>query len=321
MRFWKTLTMAAAGALFLTAPQARAAYPEKPITLIVAFGAGGGTDLLVRALAPFLEKELGEGARVEVVNKPGAGGEIGFAAIADAAPDGYTLGSINSPNVTAIPIERQARYAMDRLDPLYNLVDDPGAFAANTEGQFKSLADVVTFAKANPNTVTVGTTGIGSDDHLAMLVFQRQAGVTFTHVPFQGSAANEAALSAKKIMLSSVNIGEALQYKQKDPIAVLGVMAERRAENAPDAPTFKEQGFAAQMSSLRGIAAPKGLPPEIRAKLVDALGKAANAPGFQAKAKELFQPLRLLPPEAYAAELTAATAALRELWASNPWLK
>ncbi|WP_348770663.1 tripartite tricarboxylate transporter substrate binding protein [Azospirillum sp. TSO35-2] len=305
----------------MTAPNAQAAYPEKPITMIVAFGAGGGTDLLIRGLAPFLEKQLGDGARIEVVNKPGAGGEIGFAAIADAAPDGYTIGAINSPNVNAIPIERQARYSLDRLDPLYNLVDDPGAFAVNAEGPFKTLADVVAYAKANPNGVTVGTTGIGSDDHLAMLVFQRQAGVTFTHVPFQGSAANEAALANKKIMLSSVNIGEAMQYKQKDPIALLGVMAGKKVEQAPEIATFKEQGYNALMSSLRGIAAPKGLPPDVRAKLIDALDKAATHPGFQAKAKELFQPTRLLPPDQYATELAASTKELRELWATAPWLK
>ncbi|ANC93022.1 tripartite tricarboxylate transporter substrate binding protein [Azospirillum humicireducens] len=322
MKFWKSLTLAAAaGAMFMSATNAEAAYPEKPITMIVAFGAGGGTDLLIRALAPFLEKQLGDGSRVEVVNKPGAGGEIGFAAIADSAPDGYTIGAINSPNVNAIPIERQARYSLDRLDPLYNLVDDPSSFAVHNEGQFKTLTDVVAFAKANPNGVTVGTTGIGSDDHLAMLVFQRQAGVTFTHVPFQGSAANEAALANKKIMLSAVNIGEAMQYKQKDPITVLGVMADKKVEQAPGVATFKEQGFAALMSSLRGIAAPKGLPPDVRTKLVDALDKAANDPGFQAKAKELYQPVRLLPPEKYAAELAESTKELRDLWATNPWLK
>jgi len=199
MTFWKALTLASvAGALFLSATHARAAYPEKPITMIVAFGTGGGTDLLVRTLVPFLERHLGNGARIEVVNKPGAGGEIGFAAIADAAPDGYTIGAINSPNVNAIPIERQARYSLDRLDPLYNLVDDPGAFAVHQDSPFRSLADVAAFAKANPDSVTVGTTGIGSDDHLAMLMFQRQAGVTFTHVPFQGSAANEAAWPTRR---------------------------------------------------------------------------------------------------------------------------
>lgn len=322
MTFWKALTLASvAGALFLSATHARAAYPEKPITMIVAFGTGGGTDLLVRTLVPFLERHLGNGARIEVVNKPGAGGEIGFAAIADAAPDGYTIGAINSPNVNAIPIERQARYSLDRLDPLYNLVDDPGAFAVHQDSPFRSLADVAAFAKANPDSVTVGTTGIGSDDHLAMLMFQRQAGVTFTHVPFQGAAANEAALANKKIMLSGVNVGEAMQYKKKDRIRILGVMTEQRQPQAPDIPTFTEQGFPTLMSSLRGIAAPRGLPPEVRARLVDALAGTADDPAFQARMKELYQPLRLLPPDQYAAELARSTKALRDLWATAPWLR
>ncbi|PWC67029.1 3-phosphoglycerate dehydrogenase [Azospirillum sp. TSH7] len=322
MTFWKALTLASvAGALFLSATHARAAYPDRPVTMIVAFGTGGGTDLLVRALAPFLERHLGNGARIEVVNKPGAGGEIGFAAIADAAPDGYTIGAINSPNVNAIPIERQARYSLDRLDPLYNLVDDPGAFAVHQDSPFRSLADVAAFARANPDSVTVGTTGIGSDDHLAMLMFQRQAGVTFTHVPFQGSAANEAALANKKIMLSGVNVGEAMQYKKKDRIRILGVMTERRQEQVPDIPTFAEQGFPTLMSSLRGIAAPRGLPPDVQAKLIDALAGATKDPAFQASMKDLYQQLRLLPPDQYAAELARSTNALRDLWATAPWLR
>ena len=168
---------------------AQAAYPEKPITMVVAYDAGGSTDVTARLLAPFIEKHLGS-TRIEVVNKPGAGGEIGFAAIADSAPDGYSIGFCNTPNMVSIPIERQARFSPDRLDPLVNIVDDPGVWSVPGDSAFKTLKDVVEHAKANPNTVTVGTTGVGSDDQLAMLLVQRQAGVQFTHVPFSGSAAN-----------------------------------------------------------------------------------------------------------------------------------
>ncbi|WP_255542914.1 hypothetical protein [Azospirillum sp. INR13] len=111
MKFWKSLTLAAAaGAMFMSATNAQAAYPEKPITMIVAFGAGGGTDLLIRALAPFLEKQLGDGSRVEVVNKPGAGGEIGFAAIADSAPTATP--SAPSTRPTSTPSRSNARPAI-----------------------------------------------------------------------------------------------------------------------------------------------------------------------------------------------------------------
>ncbi|MBP2302373.1 tripartite tricarboxylate transporter substrate binding protein [Azospirillum picis] len=322
MKVWKAVALVSVvAAQLLPAWDAEAGYPERPVTIIVAFDAGGGTDLLMRAFAPFLEKQLGSGARIHVTNKPGASGEIGFAALADSAPDGYTLGAINSPTVNAIPIERQARYSLDRLDPLYNLVDDPSALAVRQDSRFRTLADLAAFARANPGKVTVGTTGIGSDDHLAMLAFQRRAGLALDHMPFQGSAVAEAALISQRIMVSAVNIGEAMQFKRKDPITVLGVMSGDRVIQAPDVATFQEQGYDIRMSSLRGIAAPKGLAPDIRAKLVDAIAKAAHDPAFQAKARDLFQPLRLLPPERYATALTEATEDLRRLWSTDPWLE
>jgi tripartite-type tricarboxylate transporter receptor subunit TctC len=313
---------AVAAAFGLAGPGgAWAAYPEKPITLIVGYAAGGGSDFIVRSLAPFIEKELGGSTRVIVMNRPGAGGEIGFAAIADAAPDGYTIGLINSPNVVTIPIERQARFSLDRLDPLYNLVDDPGSFVVHKDSPYQTLADVAAFAKTNPNSVTVGTTGIGSDDHLAMLVFQRLTQSRLTHVPFPGSADAHRALLGRHIQVTSMNIGESARAREGDPIRILGVMTEERSAQATDVPTFKELGFDVKMASLRGLAAPVGLPPDIRAKLVDAIGKAVLHPEFQEIARKAYQPLRLLPPDQYAAELKTQEATFRAMWKETPWLK
>ncbi len=315
------LAAAAGLAVCALAGSALAAYPEKPISLIVGYAAGGGSDFIVRSLAPFIEKELGGGARVLVMNRPGAGGEIGFAAIADAAPDGYTLGLINSPNVVTIPIERHARFSLDRLDPLFNLVDDPGSFVVHKDSPFQSLADVATYAKANPNNVTVGTTGIGSDDHLAMLMFQRLTQTQLTHVPFPGSADAHRALLGRHIQLTSMNIGESARAREGDPIRILGVMTDQRSVQASDVPTFKELGFDVKMSSLRGLAAPVGLPPDVRARLVEAIGKAVEHPEFQEIARKAYQPLRLLPSEPYAAELKAQEATFRAIWKETPWLK
>ncbi|MDQ2102922.1 tripartite tricarboxylate transporter substrate binding protein [Azospirillum isscasi] len=313
----------AAGALALAAASAQAAYPEKPISLIVAYDVGGSTDVTARLLAPFIEKHLGGGARVEVVNKPGAGGEIGFAAIADSAPDGYTIGFINSPNVVSIPIERQARFSLDRLDPLVNIVDDPGVWAVPADSPFKTVKDVVDQAKANPNTITVGSTGVGSDDQLAMLLVQRQASVQFIHVPFSGSSANYKAMLAKKIQICATNLGEGLRGEATDPVRVIGVMSKERWKVAPNLPTFADQGFPVLMASLRGIATPKGVSPDIRAKLVEAVTKAATDPDFVAKAeaKETFQPLRVFGSDAFTAELKQIDVELKALWQASPWLK
>lgn len=317
----RLLQSLAAIGLLTVAPAAMAAYPEKPITMIVAYGAGGSTDVTARMLAPYIEKYLG-GQRIVVLNRAGAGGEIGFAAIADAAPDGYTIGFINTPNVVTIPIERQARFSLDRLDPLVNIIDDPSIMTVHADSSFKTLQDLVQQATSNPNTITVGTTGVGSDDQLAMLLLQRQAKVRFTHVPFPGSAENYRSMLGRHTQVCGQNLGEGLRGRGAgDAIRILGVMSAKRWDMAPDLPTFIELGYNITMVSMRGIGAPKGLPADIRAKLIDAITKAAEDPEFQAKAKETFQPLRILASDAFSDELKQLDGDFRALWRDNPWLK
>jgi tripartite-type tricarboxylate transporter receptor subunit TctC len=299
---------------------AAAAYPERPINFIIAFAPGGGTDLVGRAIVPFIEKYLGGGAKFVVLNRPGAGGGIGFSALANAAADGYTIGLINTPPVLTIPIERKADFTWQRYDLLGNIVDDPGNFAVHTETPIKNLAELVTYAKANPNAVTVGTSGTGSDDHLAMLMFQKIAGVKMNHIPFKGAADVRVALAGKQITIAAVNIGEALQFlKSGTPLRNLGQMSSTRTALAPDLPTFKEQGFDIELASLRGLAAPKGLPADIRERLVKAVERAAADPEFQAQATKFYAPLRYLPPDKYEAALRDGDAQFRQLWKELPW--
>jgi tripartite-type tricarboxylate transporter receptor subunit TctC len=304
----------------VVAPAAQAAYPEQPIKMIVAYGAGGGTDLTARLIAPYIARYLGNNASIVVHNRAGAGGAIGFTEVANAQPDGYTIGFINTPNVLTIPIERKVSFTWHSFDLLGNVIDDPGNFSVHKDSPIQSLKDLVAYAKANPGAVTYGTTGIGSDDHLAAMQFERAAGVKLTHVPFKGAAEVHGAVASKQIMLAAMNIGEALQYvKGGSPLRQLGQMASGRTNLAPNLPTFKEQGFDIVMASLRGIAAPKGLPPAIREQLVTAVQKAAADPEFQAKAAAAFAPLRYLGPTQYAAELRDSEAGFRQLWTAMPW--
>jgi tripartite-type tricarboxylate transporter receptor subunit TctC len=299
---------------------AHAAYPEQPIKMIVAYGAGGGTDIIARVMAPYIQKYLGNNASIVVMNRPGAGGGIGFTEVANAPADGYTLGFINTPNVLTIPIERKSNYHWTGFDLLGNVIDDPGNFSVHADSPIKNLKELVAYAKANPGAVTYGTTGIGSDDHLAALMFERAAGVKFTHVPFKGAAEVHNAIASKQIVMAAMNIGEALQYqKGGTPLRHLGQMSPARTNLAPNVPTFKEQGFDIVMASLRGIGAPKGLPPAVREQLVNAVQKAAADPEFQAKAANYFAPLRYLPPKAYEAELKESEGTFRQLWQAMPW--
>jgi tripartite-type tricarboxylate transporter receptor subunit TctC len=307
-------------ALALFAAIAHAAYPERPITLIVAYPPGGGTDLVARALAPFVEKYLGGGAKLVVVNRAGAGGEVGFAALANSAPDGYTIGFVNTPPLLTIPIERQAQFHWSRYDYIGNIIDDPCNFSVHAETPIHNLAELAAYAKAHPGEVTVGTTGIGSDDHIAMLKFERAAGVKMRHVPFKGSADVRAAIAGRQIMVAAINIGEALQYqKGGTPLRNLVQMSPARTNLAPELATAREQGYDIEMSSLRGMAAPKGLPSDIRERLVAAVARAAADAEFQAQAVKFFAPLRYLTPAQYEAIVREADVMYRAMWRDMPW--
>jgi tripartite-type tricarboxylate transporter receptor subunit TctC len=299
-----------------------AAWPgDKPITMIIAYSPGGGTDLVARAVAPYLEKAIGGGARIVIVNRPGAGGEIGFAAIANAAPDGYTIGFVNTPPLMTIPIERTAQFGgPQRFELLGNLIDDPCNFAVHADSDIRNLKDLVAYAKANPGKVTVGSTGIGSDDHLLMLMFERAAGVKMTHVPFKGSSDVRAALQTRQIVVAAINVGEALQgIRGGTPMRNIAQFAPARTNLAPDLPTGHEQGFDIELSSLRGMAAPKGLPADIRDRLVKAVEAAAKDMEFQAQATKFFAPLRFLTPAQFEKEIREAEAGFRQLYKEMPW--
>ena len=203
---------------------------------------------------------------------------------------------------------------------LGNVVDDPGTFCVHNDSPIKSLAELAAYAKANPGVASVGTTGVGSDDHLAMLMFEKAAGVKMTHVPFKGSGETRTAIIGKHITVAAINVGEALQYlKGGSPLRCLGQMTSARISMAPDWPTFREQGYQFDMASLRGVVAPKGLPPAVRDRLVQALDKAISDPAFKLAAERAFAPVRFLAPPAYDAELRAGDTLFRQLWKDMPW--
>lgn len=303
----------------LAAPRAAsaAAWPERPITLIVAFPPGGGTDVAARTLGRFLERELGQ--PVVVLNRAGAGGETGWAELARARPDGYTIGFTNTPNVVSIPIERPARYRLEDLAPVANLVDDPGAFFVPVDSPIRDLAGLVARARAEPEAVTYGTTGIGSDDHLAALAFERLAGVKLTHVPFSGAAPVRNAVLGRQITLASMNMGEGIADARQGQLRALAQMATARWSEAPEVPTFREAGFDVVQGSMRGVAAPAGTPRAVLERLSLAVGRTAEDPEFRRLASQQALPLRFLGPDDYRAELLRLREELSALWAAHPW--
>lgn len=317
-RFVTSLTTLAAAIAF--AAPALAEYPERPINMIVAAAPGGGTDIGARTMVPFLEKYLGGDATITVINKPGAGTEIGATALAQAKPDGYTIGMTNLPHMIAIPIERKTAFNMlEDFEPLANLVTDAAAFNVRADSPFKTLDDLVAYAKENPGVITVGSSGIGGDDHLAMLMFEKVAGIKMTHVPFPSGAPNRAAMLGGHITVGAFNVSEAVEFVKEGKIRTLGVMADQPWEMAPDIPTFKSQGYDVEMAANRGMAAPKGIPADRLAKLLDAISKTMADPEFQAKALEMKLPLDYLPNDQYLELLQKKDAAMRAIWEAEPW--
>jgi tripartite-type tricarboxylate transporter receptor subunit TctC len=297
---------------------AQAGFPDRPLAMVLAFPAGGGTDAAARPLARIMEKYLGQ--PVVVSNRPGASGEIGFTELARSKPDGYTIGFINTPTIVTIPLERpQARFRLDDFAPILNIVDDPGAIWVRPDSPLRDVAGLVEEARRRPGQISYGTSGIGSDDHLAILALERVTGTKFLHVPFAGGAPVRTATLGRQIDLAVTNIGEAIGDFRQGQLRPLGQMGTARWPVMADVPTFREQGFDVVEGSMRGLAAPAGRPRPVLDRLVDAARRAAEDPEWVATATQLALPLRLLGPDEYRGELVAMQAQYEKLWAAHPW--
>ncbi|SMO85295.1 tripartite tricarboxylate transporter substrate binding protein [Paracoccus laeviglucosivorans] len=312
MKHLKTLSLAAA----LTASAAGMAHADwptdRPIELIVAFAPGGGTDVMLRTLAPYLEAELD--AQFPVLNRPGAAGEITYTALAQARPDGYTVSSLNTPGFLTMQIERKLRFEPSEICPIARIVEDPGLFVVPANSEFKSLTDLVAYAKEHPGAVSIGTTGVGTDEHLAMLQLERSAGVDLTAVPFTGSNDAKTALLGGHISAIGLNAGE---YATADhnSMRAIGQFSEERSILAKDLPTAKEQGYDVIISSERGLAARCEVPEEIRARLADAVDKALANPEFQAQAAKQSVPLSFQSGADWQAAMPARLERYRSIFA------
>lgn len=270
----------------LTAP-ALAQYPERNITLIVPYGAGGGTDVTARMLARDLEAELGKPVTVE--NRAGGGGWVGWGALAQAKPDGYTIGYLNVPSMYAGYLDKQYKRSetLASFTPLMNHVLDYNIWAVKADSPFKSVKDIVEAAKKTPDTITISAFGAGSDDHLAILSVQAENGIKLITVHHKSTAEAKTAALGGHIQVLGANISEVAEEAKAGTVRILGVMAPERSRFMPNVPTFKEQGYNQVWSVSRGIAAPAGLPADVQAKLTAALEKTLQSKEHQQKAESL----------------------------------
>lgn len=305
----------ALGAFALSTGPAWAAWPEKPIELVVGFAAGGGTDITARTLAVHLAKHLG--TQVVVTNKLGASGELGLGYVAKAAPDGYVIGMTNMPGLVTLPIERKTQFKGSDFAYIANLVRDPSAFSVLANSKYKNLADLIADAKAHPGELSYGSTGVGTDDHLAMVLFERLTGTRLNHVPYNGAGPLRTAVLGGHVLIGGMNLGEVMPFKDK--VRVLGQASPARSRLAPDVPSFNEQGVNLVFNSERGIVAPAGIPADVQRRLTEALRAIAADPEFQKQMQVQFTEMDYLEGAAWKARLDKATTDFNALWKSAPW--
>lgn len=292
----------AGAAVLLGAPLGIAQeFPSKPINFMVAFPPGGSTDIGARVVAAIAEKAIGQ--PIVVINKAGAGGQVGWTELSRAKPDGYYIGMINLPatNTHILDPDRQAIFNEKSFTPIINQVLDPGVIWVRADSPFKTLQDMVDAAKKSPGTVKAATTGILSDDHLAIMMVEEAApGATFRIVHFDGGAPMLKETLAGNVDVSFDNVGSIVKQVQSGQVRALAVMDPQRSKFLPNVPTTKEVGFpTVVMNSTRGIAGPKNMDPKVVAKLQDVLKKAMDDPEHIKKLDEVGLAVKIMAGAEY----------------------
>jgi len=267
---------------------------------MVAYPAGGSTDVGARILAAIAEKKLGQ--PMIVLNKGGAGGQVGWTEMARQKPDGYYIGFLNLPAVNTVILdpERKADFGTDAFTFIINQVLDPGAVWVRSESPYKTLQDVIDDAKKHPNEITAGTTGLLSDDHLGILMLEQAAGIKFRIVHFSGSAPLRTAVLGGQIAVPFNNVGDIAPRVKSGELRALAIMDKERSKFLPDVPTSVELGYPSVIySSTRGIGGPKGIPAPIVKKLQDVLKEAMNDPEHMDKMDKAGLAVKIMIGEEY----------------------
>jgi tripartite-type tricarboxylate transporter receptor subunit TctC len=302
------------GALQAAAADKPKDFPNRPITIMVGFGAGGSSDVGVRILAEALKKVIGQTVLVE--NKAGAGGQIMWTDFKNnAKPDGYTLALINVPQLqtTVFDPTRKPAFAMKDFQPVANHVQDPGAIFVRTESPYKTLEDMLKDAKARPKQIKASTTGIGSDDHLSVLDVERKAGVQFNTVHLVDTPTALRQVLGGHTDVNFDNVGGFLSATKSGQGRMLAVFDEKRFPDAPDVPTMREKGIDLISSSTRGYVYPAGTPMEIVRYMEDCIKTAMDDPDHVKRMKESGLALRFMGVEEYAKFLESQNERAKDL--------
>lgn len=259
-------------------------YPTKQVNLIIQAAPGGLSDTTARAVGAELQKILG--VPVIASNKPGAAGAVAMSYVRQSAADGYTIGYVP----VEISMVKALGYANDVEPSAFDLLGSsnisPATITVSADSEFKTLDDLVDYAKKNPGKLKVGNSGTGSIWHIAAASFEKAADVKFNHVPFDGATPAIAALMGKHIDVVPVSVMEVKSGVESGKLKVLAVLSAEKSEYLPDVPTAKELGYDIDIAAWGGFAAPKDLPKEVKDVLIPAMDKAINSQSVKDIAKQ-----------------------------------
>lgn len=282
----KTLTAAAALATSLALPTvgatpAKAAdasnYPSRPVHYIIPFGPGGESDITARLQQPFFKKATGQNMIVDY--KPGGGGAVAWSQLNSMNGDGYTIIGTNLPHIIVKPMMGNVGFKTDDITNVYMFEYTPDAIIVNKDSPFKTLDDLIKYAKNNPGMLTMSGSGTGTANHMANIRFNNLTGTKTTYIPFKGTGAAYAALRGGQVKAEWGYSTVAANHK--DEVRMLAVATDDRMKIFPDVPTFRQKNLDMIGGAYRGVAVPKSTPEAIRQKLSTLIGKINENPDFQ----------------------------------------
>jgi len=288
--------------LIASVAAAQESYPSRPITMINPFPPGGVVDVVGRPLTVMLEKSLRQ--PVVMVNRTGAGGAVGFAAAAKAAPDGYTI-LMGLSSISIFPVSDRINgktppYELKEFAPVALVTADPTVLVVRTDGPYKTLKDFIDAARANPGKINYSSSGVYGTLHVSMEIFANAAGIKLFHVPYQGGGPAVTALLGGQVEALASGPAAAIGQIRAGKMRALASWSTERLALLPEIPTFRELGYDAEFYIWSGIFAPVATPPEILLKLRSAVREAANSPEFRAAMEKVSTPVAYLDAPEFA---------------------
>ncbi|MDR7555111.1 MAG: tripartite tricarboxylate transporter substrate binding protein [Armatimonadota bacterium] len=289
----RTLTAAVCCAVLLglALPAWSQAYPSRPIEFVVPFGAGGGSDLLARAIAKVMAEERLLPVPLTVTNRPGGSGAVGYSYVLSKRGDPYFLATVSASFWTT-PLVGQAPFTYKDFTPVAGLASDVFLLVVRRESTYRTLREVIEVARRSPDLISVGGSAVASDDRVATGLLQRGANIRLTYIPFGGSGPALTALLGGHVSSAWMNPGEALEHLKANKVRALAVTAATRLKILPDVPTFRELGYDIVWDQFRGVVMPPAVPAEAVRVMAEAFAKLCRSARWQ---REYIEPNVLQP--------------------------